>query len=137
MTERARPQVIRPGEGERLPFGRLIATEAFEALELSGPGQGPPPHVHRHHDELFYVLEGRVGFLLEEEAVDAPAGTVVLVPRGTRHGFSRPPGARLLAVTVPAGLAGFFRELGAAVAEGRPSAETRAALAGRYDSHPG
>jgi hypothetical protein len=37
---------------------------------------------------------------------------------------------------IPGGLEGFFRELGAGLAAGRPSAQIRAELAGKYDSFP-
>jgi hypothetical protein len=37
---------------------------------------------------------------------------------------------------IPGGLEGFFRELGAGLEAGKPSAEIRAGLAGKYDSFP-
>jgi len=39
-------------------------------------------------------------------------------------------------VVAPAGLEGFFEELGAGVAGGRSGLEMREALAGKYDSIP-
>ena len=50
-----------------------------------GPGQGPPVHVHAREDELMYVLEGRLRFELDGVLRDAPAGSLVFVPRGTPH----------------------------------------------------
>jgi quercetin dioxygenase-like cupin family protein len=32
----------------------------------SSPGYEPPRHIHRSHDELFYVLEGEFIFLVGE-----------------------------------------------------------------------
>jgi quercetin dioxygenase-like cupin family protein len=55
--------VLRPGEGEQLPFiGRLQASAAvtggaFEVIEYIGPAI-PPPHVHKEHDEAFFVVKG-------------------------------------------------------------------------------
>lgn len=134
-TDAGSALVFQSGEGEQLVFGRIIAADTFEILELAG-SEAPPPHTHEEHDEGFYVLEGKFDFLLGDESVEAPKGTIVVVPRGTRHGFTFEPGSRLLALTVPAGLAGFFRELSAALSEGQSSAEIRARLAGKYDSHP-
>jgi hypothetical protein len=65
--------------------------------------------------------------VLGEEETVAPEGAFVVVPPGTRHSF-RPEPARLLILTTPAGLEGFFRSLGArrmgdesgAVLEARP-----------------
>lgn len=108
---------------------------AFELLEYRGPIQ-PPPHVHREHDEAFFILEGRFSFTLGHDVFDVAGGDLVRVPRGTRHGFSATTEARALLLTVPAGLEGFFRELVGAIAAGKNNEEIRAALAGRYDSYP-
>jgi mannose-6-phosphate isomerase-like protein (cupin superfamily) len=133
--------ITRAAEGDNLPMlGLVKASEnqtagGFELLEYRGPIQ-PPPHIHREHDEAFYILEGTFTFTLGTDPFDVAAGDLVRVPRGTRHGFSAAAGARALLLTVPAGLEGFFRELAAGIAEGKTSEEIRAALAGRYDSHP-
>jgi len=140
-AEAPQPVVVKAGGGEPLPFiGSLIASAAetagaFEVIEYSGPAT-PPPHVHRDHDEAFYIVEGTFRFVLGQETVDAPQGALVLVPRGTRHGFSVEPGSRAMLFTIPAGLAGFFRELSAGLSAGKSSGEIRAALAGKYDSFP-
>jgi hypothetical protein len=70
------------------------------------------------------------------QEVEATADSVVYIPRGTPHAFKHSEGARALAFVIPANLEGFFRELGEGLAAGRPEAELRAALAGKYDSWP-
>jgi quercetin dioxygenase-like cupin family protein len=133
--------VLPPEGGRDLPFiGRLRASGAdtggsFEMIEYRGPAV-PPPHVHREHDEIFYILDGRFSFVIGDATRDAVAGSLVWVPRGTRHGFQIQPGSTALLITVPAGLEGFFVELGEGLVEGRSSDEIRAALAGKYDSIP-
>jgi mannose-6-phosphate isomerase-like protein (cupin superfamily) len=135
------PMVLRPGEGEQLPsIGMLRASAAetggaFEVIEYAGPTT-PPPHVHLEHDEVFFILTGTFRFVLGQDTVDAPQGTIVVVPRGWRHGFSVEPGSTALFLVIPAGLGGFFKDLGAGLAEGRSSQEIRASLAGKYDSYP-
>jgi mannose-6-phosphate isomerase-like protein (cupin superfamily) len=130
-----------PGEGQRLALiGRLKVSSAqtggaFEVIEYEGPAV-PPPHVHRDRDECFCILEGSFTFVLGTDEVEAPANSVVFVPRGTRHAFKVSEGARALLFVIPAGLEGFFRELGEGLAAGRSSVELRAALAGKYDSEP-
>lgn len=147
MAMSSSPLVIAPEGGEPLTHIPLTlrvnaeqsggAFEVYESRRPDGPAAvPPPPHVHRDHDELFYVLAGRFTFVLGHETASAEPGSLVVVPRGTRHGFKPEPGSRLLIVTIPAGLEGFFRELGESLAAGRSDAEIRAALAGRYDSHP-
>ena len=135
------PIVLLPGNGEPLPFvGTLRASAAvtggaMEVIEYTGPA-APPPHVHREHDEVFIILNGTFRFILGETVTNAPQGTVVLVPRGWSHGFTMEPGSTALLLVVPAGLEGYFRELGTGLAEGRSSKELRESLAGRYDSYP-
>ncbi len=135
------PMLLLPGIGQQLPLiGTLRASAAetggaIEVIEYSGPA-APPPHVHREHDEVFIILTGTFRFILGQETMDAPQGTVVLVPRGSRHGFTIDPGSTALLLVLPSGLEGYFRELGTGLAEGRSGQEVRASLAGKYDSYP-
>ena len=46
-----------------------------------------PPHFHRSDDEGWYVLEGRLGFRLDDRTVEAGPGEAVLAPRGVVHTF--------------------------------------------------
>ncbi len=143
------PFIGLPGAREPVPFlpltvraraaetgGRVEVYELGVPDERLGIGSGPPPHVHREHEEAFYVLEGEFTFELDGVTRSAPQGTLVVVPRGTTHDFTGTPGSRLLVFAIPGGLAGFFEELGAAHLAGREDAEARAELAGRYDSYP-
>jgi mannose-6-phosphate isomerase-like protein (cupin superfamily) len=121
-------------------IGRLKVSSArtggtFEVIEYEGPAV-PPPHVHRERDECFCIIEGHFTFVLGTEEVTAPANSVVFIPRGTRHAFKPSQGARALLFIIPAGLEGFFRELGEGIKAGRSAADLRAALAGKYDSQP-
>src|SRR5437762_3279990 len=62
---------------------------AFTLLEaVVPPGGGPPPHIHYAEDETFVVLEGALAFTAGERTVPAPVGTVLYVPKGTRHSFA-------------------------------------------------
>jgi quercetin dioxygenase-like cupin family protein len=84
------------------------------------PGPGVLPHLHRREDELFYVLEGTLEFLIDGEPHTCPAGTTLCVPRGTFHGF-RAVGdepAKLLSVHTPAGFEHFFTEMGGLAVRG-------------------
>ena len=134
-------RVVGSAEGKVVPFigvlkaGAAHTGGAFEIIDYTGPAT-PPPHIHREHDEAFYVLRGRFTFTLGHEVLLANEGATVLVPRGTRHGFTTDLDARALLITVPAGLQGFFEELGDGLAAGRSSEEIRKTLAGRYDSMP-
>ncbi len=52
--------------------------------------RGPPPHVHEHEQESFFVMEGTVAFVVDGRTVTAPSGTLVSVPPGTIHTFFNP-----------------------------------------------
>ena len=86
---------------------------AYFAMEaLVPPGGGPPPHIHTHEDETFYVLEGQVMFRLADEMIEAGPGDFVHVPRGNVHCFHNGGGetARLILTFTPAGIEKFFEE---------------------------
>jgi mannose-6-phosphate isomerase-like protein (cupin superfamily) len=103
--------VIRPGEGVRHGNVEFLGlSEHSPRLNVSvitmRPGaDGPEPHVHADEDDVFYILDGELTFLLDEGDVPAPAGTFVLVPPGVKHTFrnalDRP--TRVLNIHTPAG----------------------------------
>ncbi|MDQ4129221.1 MAG: cupin domain-containing protein, partial [Actinomycetota bacterium] len=77
------------------------------------PGSpGPRPHLHRSHEEAFYVLEGELTLRAGSRKIAAPAGSFVVVPRGVAHQPSNPgtEPTRVLLVFSPAGMDGFFEE---------------------------
>lgn len=77
------------------------------------PGSpGPRPHLHRDHEESFYVLEGQLTVRVATRTIEAPAGSFVVVPRGTVHQPSNPGTrpTRVLLVFSPAGMDRFFEE---------------------------
>lgn len=50
---------------------------------------GPGAHTHSE-DDVSYVLEGTMSFLVGERWVDAPKGAFVLAPGGTPYDFQKP-----------------------------------------------
>lgn len=123
MAEMAEAFVVRSGEGRLIsgPAGgptRITADTArtggtFTFLEnVIGPRQGPPRHVHRREDEMWYVLDGSFRFIADDRIFEAPEGAFVFVPRGTAHCFQnledRP--SRILVMFTPSGMERFFEE---------------------------
>ena len=45
----------------------------------------PPPHVHREQEGAFYVIDGALTPLLNEDTVTVDAGGFAVVPRGVTH----------------------------------------------------
>jgi hypothetical protein len=109
-------------EGERLVFGPVTilvrastaATGgAFNLFEEVAPMADTPLHVHERDDELFCVLEGEHVFRVGDDEFRVAPGGLVFAPRGIPHSQRRvvPGKGRVLVLTVPGGLDGFFREL--------------------------
>jgi mannose-6-phosphate isomerase-like protein (cupin superfamily) len=116
---------------------RVTAEEsggAFSLFEEVPPMIDTPLHVHEREDELFYALEGaHVVEVGGEEHAVGPGG-LVFAPRGIPHAQRRvvPGEGRVLVLTAPAGLEGFFRELAAAQRAGTLGPDAYAAASERY-----
>jgi len=139
------PIILPPGAGpsHRTPFGDELVWKAGEAAtggqfsvqeRTAPPGARSVPHVHHHLVEAFYVLEGSCAFVVGEETVAAEAGTFVLAPKGTRHGWSVEGATpvRMLVFFTPSAKLAFFEEQEALVQSGGDAAALRA-LAETYD----
>ena len=86
-----------PGEGRSYPMGRINAVfkadmdetqAAYSVSEwwLEPHTQGPGAHSHEE-DDVFYVIEGTMSFLIGDRWIDAPKGSFVLAPGGVLHDF--------------------------------------------------
>jgi quercetin dioxygenase-like cupin family protein len=56
--------------------------------QLCVPGTGAPPHRHPGVEEVITVLSGRALFFVGDDEAGAIAGESVVVPPGSRHGFT-------------------------------------------------
>lgn len=54
-------------------------------LEPNSDGAGA--HFHEENDEVFYMLEGTLSFLVGEKWIDADKGTFLRIPAKTTHDF--------------------------------------------------
>jgi mannose-6-phosphate isomerase-like protein (cupin superfamily) len=128
--------------GERLSFSGAefvikasaeTTDGAFSIVEEIDP-LDTPAHVHEREDELFYVLEGEHVFTVGSEDHRVGPGDVVFAPRGVPHAQQRvvPRTGRTLTMCSPAGFEGFFRELGAAEADGSIGPDVYARVSAKY-----
>lgn len=86
----------------------------FWALEgLADHNMAVPLHIHSREDEVWYVLEGEIRFIIgDEERIGGP-GTVAYIPKGVAHTFQiLSPTARWFGFGTPAGLDQWFFETG-------------------------
>jgi len=97
-------------------FTVLAASEdtggRFGLLEMVLPkGREPSRHLHRHDDEGFYVLEGRLTFYVGDEVLEAGPGAFVFLPHGVPHSYALATDeVRMLGIVAPGGLEGHFRD---------------------------
>ena len=113
MTGTRACMVVPPGSGTPVELGLgpptikvgppLSAQIGLLESELPPGGGFRVPHWHEDLDEVFYVLDGEIEYLLEGEWRRAPAGTTVFIPAGTIHAFRNDSGhpARQLAIGPP------------------------------------
>lgn len=135
MEATNRAKYVEPGVGKSVwVVGLLITVKVasqdtggvFSLIETIEPPQGgPPPHVHRDVDEMLYVLEGEVEFVVGERTIRAGAGSCVHLPRGIPHTYKNigTSPSRTLAVITPGGFEKFFVEVGEPATEGDPPPE--------------
>lgn len=85
-------------------------------------GAGAPPNHHAGETELFYVIDGQVGFMIDGKETVAGPGDHVAIPDGAVHAFQavgdRP--ARLLIINAPGHMhEAFFTGIGHPLPEGQ------------------
>jgi mannose-6-phosphate isomerase-like protein (cupin superfamily) len=96
-TKQPNPIYLKPGEGRSYPMGRISALFKADGKETAGRysisewwldphTQGPGAHNH-DEDDIFYVIEGVMSFLIGDEWSHAAKGSFVLVPAGVTHDF--------------------------------------------------
>src|SRR5262249_9470369 len=108
-----KPIVLRPGEGRPYPMGGISAVFKADGAETAERDSisdgwrephttGPGPHSH-DEDDVFFVIEGMMSFLVDGNWLDAPKGSFVLVPANCTHDFENRSDARagLLNLSVP------------------------------------
>ena len=104
MTE---PEVITDTADRRVEI--LCETDAMHATRtrLGRRRAGTDPHVHREHNDVFYVLEGELTVRLGGEEVTATAGTLVVVPPLVVHAYRNASDADAVFLNVHAPGSGF------------------------------
>ena len=115
--------IVKPKEGRALwHLGALLTFKALGAetngqawaLEgLADRNMAVPLHAHSREDEIWYVLEGEIAFIVGNETQIGTPGSVVYIPRNVPHTFQiRSETARWFGVGTPAGLDDWFFETG-------------------------
>jgi mannose-6-phosphate isomerase-like protein (cupin superfamily) len=111
MTEvlgRGQAQREYTARGSRMFFKAVAEQDDgdFSLMERTLPpgGRRPPPHRHTNCSEAYFVLDGLVSVIVEDQDLTVGPEGFVLVPRGTAHTFGNGGAepARLLVIHAPA-----------------------------------
>jgi quercetin dioxygenase-like cupin family protein len=138
MTAASDPLRIIPYANDALSV--LGESDGLAVCEMSVPAgfPGPPPHIHHGFDEAIYVLDGELRVVTGRDGPRAaPAGSLVLAARGTRHTFANPSNrpVRVLGLWSPGSALTFMEDVGAALSvEGRPDPAAIAEVYRRHNS---
>lgn len=125
QTVRGTAIILGPDEGRSYELGAMRAvfkadeqeTDARYSISewwLEPHSEGPGPHSHDANDDIFYVIEGTVSFLIGQQWVDLSKGSFLRAPAGVRHDFQNRSNQRagLLNIYIPGG---FERDMPAIV----------------------
>ena len=123
------PYILQANEGQAVWYTTLRMTLKATGASTGGalslveamatPGSAPPWHVHRHDDEMFYILDGSFLFKCGEEFYNGGPGTFAFLPRGIPHSFKvvSETVAKFLVLGTPAAIDQYF------IAAGTPALE--------------
>lgn len=104
-NDKSQVLVLPSGEGRKYDCGTMTAIfkadenetdENYSVSEwwLEPNSDGPGAHHHENNDEVFYVLEGTISFLIGEKWIDSEKGTFLRIPAKTIHDFKNRTGKK-------------------------------------------
>ena len=144
------PVVIDSGAGRSVRGGPLVMRVIEDGSHTSGThavveftlnGQfSPPPHIHRQHEEVIYVLEGQMALPVGDQTIRLGPGAAFVTPIGLPHTFSNGGAGtlRFLLTISPASHLGYFEEAAQTMqaAQGRPDPRAIMAVMQRWGLEP-
>jgi mannose-6-phosphate isomerase-like protein (cupin superfamily) len=106
-AENISAQIIHTGEMEGDQLGNANAAGLRSKMFVSADGAtvsiqdgNVPKHMHPNTNELQYILEGTGTIWLGDKEVTVKPGDLVVIPKGTPHGGSKPNGRALKAIAI-------------------------------------
>jgi mannose-6-phosphate isomerase-like protein (cupin superfamily) len=113
--ESSKPIHLKPGEGRAYSMGGISAIFMADGKETASKYSisqwwlephtgGPGAHSHSE-DDVFFVLEGAMHFLIGKRWIEAKKGSFVLAPGGMTHDFENRSASRagVLNLSFPGG----------------------------------
>ncbi len=101
-------QVIRNGEGENYPYSQDHCFIKLSSKSTNGelcfvedtikPGFYLPRHHHKIMTEVFYILEGVVELIFDDETIICKPGDTITVPPNVWHAAKCEKGGKMLSI---------------------------------------
>jgi mannose-6-phosphate isomerase-like protein (cupin superfamily) len=106
-AENITAQVIHTGELEGDALGKANNVGFRSKMFVSADGAtvsiqdgNVPKHMHPNTNEMQYILEGTGTIWLGDKEVTVKPGDLVVIPKGTAHGGTKPNGRALKAIAI-------------------------------------
>ena len=101
------PQVIHTGdlEGDTISPANAggMRNKTFVSVDgatISIQDGSPPKHLHANANEIQYILDGKGTIWLGDKEVQVKPGDLVIIPKGTPHGGTKPDGRTIKAIAI-------------------------------------
>lgn len=136
-------QIVLPGEGTEYDWTNdhiyVKTVGAFSEGRVSlvedtlKPGFHLARHYHKKMAEVFYILEGEMTLVFDDETVVATDGTTINIPPNVWHEAISENGAKMLSLFSPAGFEDYLAELKTLTDEQFADEEFLQAFNAKYD----
>ena len=104
----ANKEIIRAGEGDNYPYAQDHCFVKVSSHQTNGelsmvedtlkPGFYLKRHYHKIMTEVFYVLEGEIEFIFDDETIIGRAGDTITVPNNVWHAAHCEHGGKMLTI---------------------------------------
>ena len=106
-VENITAQVIHTGEMNGDALGPVSATGLRSKMFVTADGAtvsvqdgNVPKHLHTNANEMQYILEGTGTIWLGDKEVQVKPGDLIVIPKGTAHGGTKPDGRTFKAIAI-------------------------------------
>ena len=113
--------------------GLLTEGRASMVEDTLKPGFHLARHYHKKMTEIFYILEGELTLIFDDEIVVVTPGTTINIPPNVWHEAKSENGARMLSIFSPAGFEDYLAEMKTLTNEQFADDIFMAALNEKYD----
>ncbi len=118
-------------------FVKTVGSLAEGRVSMVEDTVKPGFHLGRHHHkkmtEVFYILDGEMTLIFDDETIVATPGMTINVPPYVWHEAKSENGARMLSIFSPAGFEDYLAELKTLTDEQFADADLMEALNVKYD----